>query len=416
MIHRRLMSLCLAMAFGLAGLLTVGPTPIAAASFTDIAASPFRAQIEWLAGEGITSGCGDGRFCPDGLVTRAQMASFLVRMFELPASGVDRFDDDTGSRHEAAINALAAAGITAGCGPRAYCPSGIVTRAQMATFLSRAADLPATSLDYFLDDEESTHESRLNRVAAAGLTAGCGFHRVCPAGSVTRGQMAAFLYRVERPLAAPPDPLPDAGPLPVCRYDDVLTPRHAFGDWPSSLLDTTYMLPETFVPPDLDSTSSAGANGGYRIRHVALADFAALVSAASASDHPIRVVSAYRSYATQETTFAHWVAVAGEAEALRRSARPGHSEHQLGTTLDITHAGGSAPWIYSDWAAHPTGAWMRDNAWRYGFVMSYPKGASSKSCYDYEPWHYRYVGRDMAREVRMSGLTLREWLWRVYGP
>jgi D-alanyl-D-alanine carboxypeptidase len=58
---------------------------------------------------------------------------------------------------------------------------------------------------------------------------------------------------------------------------------------------------------------------------------------------------------------------------------------------------------------------MRDNAWRYGFVMSYPKGASAKSCYDYEPWHYRYVGRDIGREVRLSGLTLREWLWRVHG-
>jgi D-alanyl-D-alanine carboxypeptidase len=59
---------------------------------------------------------------------------------------------------------------------------------------------------------------------------------------------------------------------------------------------------------------------------------------------------------------------------------------------------------------------MRDNAWRYGFVMSYPRGASATSCYDYEPWHYRHVGREMAREVHLSGVTLREWIWRIHGP
>ncbi len=411
---KRLASAGLAIVLGMSAVLAIGPGRAIAASFTDIATSRFRAQIEWLAGEGITAGCGDGRFCPDGLVTRAQMATFLVRMFDLGPSSVDRFDDDEGNRHEAAINALAASGITAGCGTGAYCPNRVVTRAQLATFLARAVALPATSEDFFLDDETSSHEDRINRLAAAGLTAGCGFHRSCPSGSVTRGQMAAFLYRVERPMA-PPRPLPHVAPLPTCRYDDVLTARHGLEDWESSLLDTIYMLPKSHVPADLVSTSSAGANGGHRLRRVALGDFTALVSAARSAGRPIQVVSAYRSYETQVVTFANWVAKDGEAIALRRSARPGHSEHQLGTTLDVTHAGGSAPWNYRDWATHPTGAWMRDNAWRFGFVMSYPKGAYAVSCYDYEPWHYRHVGREVAREVHASGLTLREWIWRLNG-
>ena len=54
---------------------------------------------------------------------------------------------------------------------------------------------------------------------------------------------------------------------------------------------------------------------------------------------------------------------------------------------------------------------MAANAWRYGFVMSYPRGSFSRVCYDYEPWHYRYVGRAAAADIRASGLTLREWLW-----
>ena len=409
-ITKRIAAAVTAAVVGLGSLsLSVPPPTAAASSFSDIGDSSFRDHIEWLAAEGVTGGCGGGRFCPDGLVTRGQMASFLARMFDVPPAAADHFDDDEGSRHEPAINAIAAAGLTTGCGSADYCPDGIVTRAQVATFLVRAANLGASPQDYFLDDERSPHEERINRLARAGVTGGCGFHRFCPGGLLTRGQMAALLYRVAHPQSALAA-LAERPPLPACRYDDVLTSRRALADWPTSLLDTIYRVPAAFAPTDLVATA------GYRIRRVTLADFTALTAAARSAGRPIRIVSAYRSHASQVATLAHWTALVGEAAALRRSARPGHSEHQLGTTLDVTHAAGSAPWSYADWAAHPTGAWMRDNAWRYGFVMSYPRGASATTCYDYEPWHYRYVGREMASEVHASGITLREWIWRVHGP
>lgn len=389
------------------------PGRVAAASFTDIAGSPFNADIEWLVAEGLTNGCGDGRFCPDAIVTRDQMAKFLFRLFEPPPSGVDAFDDDDGA-HESAINAVAAAGITAGCAPRRFCPFDPVPRSQMAAFLARAAALRGTAGDFFLDDEASPHEFEIDRIAASGITTGCGLRRFCPSGSITRGEMAAFLHRVVVPGPVPPQ-LPQVGALPACGYHDVLTSRHLAVDWATTLLDTTYMLPSGYAPTDLVSTSAAGLNGGHSVRSLVRVDLAALVAAARSAGHPLSVVSAYRSHATQVTTFQHWVNVAGYEGALRRSARPGHSEHQLGTTLDLTHAGGSAPWNYADWATHPTGAWMRDNAWRYGFVMSYPAGSFDATCYDCEPWHYRYVGRATAREMHLSGLTPREWLWRMYG-
>src|SRR4029079_7567934 len=69
-------------------------------------------------------------------------------------------------------------------------------------------------------------------------------------------------------------------------------------------------------------------------------------------------------------------------------------------------------WYYTDWGKTKAGAWLRANAWKYGFVMSYPKGKSTVTCYGYEPWHFRYVGRAEAAKVRASGLTLREYLWR----
>ena len=114
-------------------------------------------------------------------------------------------------------------------------------------------------------------------------------------------------------------------------------------------------------------------------------------------------------------TFAYWVRVSGRAKALKASARPGHSEHQLGTTIDFRSASSTkAPWDYADWATTGPGAWMKANAWRYGFVMSYPKGESATTCYTYEPWHYRYVGRTLAERIHDSGLTVREYLWRHY--
>lgn len=163
--------------------------------FTDIGDSKFREDILWLVNEKITYGCSDTRFCPDGLVTRGQMASFLSRARSLPSTSADYFRDDDTSSHEASINRVARAAITAGCDDDRYCPSGRVTRAQMATFLVRALGLPATSRDYFRDDERSPHEDNINRVAAAGMTGGCGEGRFCPDGLVTRGQMAAFLHR-----------------------------------------------------------------------------------------------------------------------------------------------------------------------------------------------------------------------------
>ena len=163
--------------------------------FTDSGSSKFYADILWLTREGITAGCASKKFCPNGLVTRAQMATFLTRALNLPWATRDYFTDDEGSTHEANINALARAGITAGCSSTRFCPDGVVTRAQMATFLVRAFDLSSTGHDYFNDDNRSQHEANINALARSGITHGCGTSTFCPNGGVTRGQMAAFLHR-----------------------------------------------------------------------------------------------------------------------------------------------------------------------------------------------------------------------------
>jgi D-alanyl-D-alanine carboxypeptidase len=201
---------------------------------------------------------------------------------------------------------------------------------------------------------------------------------------------------------------------PWCAYGDVPTPHAASSDWAKTLLDATYRLPASYVPPDLVRTTGIrGIDPAFRIRRVAFADLEALAKAARAADVPITLTSAYRSYAGQRVTYDAYVKALGRYGGLLRAARPGHSEHQLGTAIDVKAPTGPSPQDVPDWTETKTGAWLRDNAWRYGWLMSYPKDTSPGiTCYEYEPWHYRYVGRAEAAAVHASGLTLREYLWR----
>ena len=108
---------------------------------------------------------------------------------------VNVFWDTSYSVHRSAINAIANADITAGCGGGRYCPAATVSRGEMATFLARALNLPKPTKDYFWDDNGSPHEASINALAQAGITTGCGSGRFCPWGGLTRGEMASFLVR-----------------------------------------------------------------------------------------------------------------------------------------------------------------------------------------------------------------------------
>ncbi|HEX7004771.1 MAG TPA: M15 family metallopeptidase [Trueperaceae bacterium] len=197
---------------------------------------------------------------------------------------------------------------------------------------------------------------------------------------------------------------------PPCEYADLpaLTPS---GEWRHLLVDTAYRLPAQFVPPDLVPVRNAGLADDRPLTAAAVADLADLVAAAAAEGIHFELQSAYRSFDYQQRVFAGWVETLGRERALLTSARPGHSEHQLGTALDLRSAGGPAPWDLDDWAETREGGWLAENAWRFGFLMSYPEGETEVTCYAYEPWHYRWVGRPTAAAVEASGLTLREWLW-----
>ena len=212
-------------------------------------------------------------------------------------------------------------------------------------------------------------------------------------------------------LGAPAQPPATSPSLPPpCAYADVPAVNAGYDDWARTLVDTTYTLSRSYAPPDLVPVSRAGIAGSGQVRAIVIDDLRAMARAARKAGAALAVRSAFRSYRRQESVFHEWVAMSGREQAIRFSARPGHSEHQLGTAVDLQAAGGAAPWQV-DFGATRQGRWVARNAWRFGWVVSYPPGLEGIVCYGAEAWHVRYVGRDAARDVHDSGLTLREWLW-----
>lgn len=163
--------------------------------FVDVRSATHRGAILAIADAGISKGCRPWHFCPGADLTREQMATFIVRALDVGTTGKTYFSDISASHHRSAINALAAAGITSGCGDGRYCPGERLSRGQMASLLSDAFRLPPAVADHFTDDDDSVHEDAVNRVRAAGITNGFPDGTYRTGGTVTRQQMATFLAR-----------------------------------------------------------------------------------------------------------------------------------------------------------------------------------------------------------------------------
>jgi hypothetical protein len=187
------------------------------ADFLDVpGSSAFHGDVERLFRMHGTAGCGAGDFCPDALVSRAQMSVFVVRgdvtYFVPPPCSETVFADvpcPAGANVDW-VNQLAAWGITAGCGGGDFCPGDVVTRAQMAVFLLKRRHVqgwtpPPCAATLFADVPcpGGPYVDWINEFAAEGLTSGCGGGLFCPAAPVSRQQMASFLVRAFWPPLPP---------------------------------------------------------------------------------------------------------------------------------------------------------------------------------------------------------------------
>lgn len=168
------------------------------ASFRDVNGGTHAANIGLLFDSGITTGCSDSSYCPDNSVTRAQMGTFLARAAGLMPSSSEPFRDlGRAPLHRANISALADAGITGGCTDTDFCPDRSITRGQMATFLANALDLDTSATSTRFGDVASgyVHAGAIEAIAREGITLGCRSGSYCPGQSVSRAEMASFLAR-----------------------------------------------------------------------------------------------------------------------------------------------------------------------------------------------------------------------------
>jgi D-alanyl-D-alanine carboxypeptidase len=180
------------------------------------------------------------------------------------------------------------------------------------------------------------------------------------------------------------------------------------------LVDRSHTLPPDYAPDDLVSLSEYRVptlgGGEMLLRREAAGHLRRLVKDAAADGEELVVASAYRSYAHQQASYARLTSIYG-TEAGEMSATPGHSQHQLGTAVDFTNAAaGYEIWDYfGDTSAY---LWLKNHAREYGFVLAYPSGKEAETGYQWEPWHYRYVGTKNAERLEESGLSLQEFLTR----
>ena len=179
-------------------------------------------------------------------------------------------------------------------------------------------------------------------------------------------------------------------------------------------------LPEGYVPPDLavPDVKLRLAASAEQMQFSRSATPALIEMFAAAKNDGVELVfgSGYRSEALQRQFYNQYVAQDGRAAADRYSARPGTSEHQTGLSFDATASNGACH-LEKCFGETPEGKWLVKNAYKYGFIIRYVEGKESVTGYDYEPWHMRYIGKELAAEMHRTGIqTLEEFFGLPAAP
>lgn len=141
------------------------------------------------------------------------------------------------------------------------------------------------------------------------------------------------------------------------------------------------------------------------VRHDIVPKVEELFTAAERAGHKLRIGSGFRDYDLQKLYYTNYSKNYGQAQADKFSAKPGYSEHQTGLVVDVATLDNHC-YLESCFGDTPAGKWLEENSYKYGFILRYPK--NKKTDFIYEPWHFRYVGKDLARALNQSGLTLDE--------
>lgn len=169
------------------------------------------------------------------------------------------------------------------------------------------------------------------------------------------------------------------------------------------LVNKYYKLPEDYEPDDLVQVSEVPGRG--YLRKEVYEAYKALYEDASKLGYNLSVVSAYRSYASQDSLYNSYLKVDPQEVVDTYSARPGHSEHQSGLCLDVSIPGYSLDNFYKTEASK----WLAENCYKYGFIIRYPDDKTEITGYQGEPWQLRYLGKETSEKVYRSGITYDEY-------
>jgi D-alanyl-D-alanine carboxypeptidase len=171
------------------------------------------------------------------------------------------------------------------------------------------------------------------------------------------------------------------------------------------------LSPKTYTPADLTIPNVplrlGAGNGEMLISSKMRPSLEQMVAAAKRESINLMLASGYRSYQTQVIVYNNEVKQYGQAQADRESARPGYSEHQTGLAADLEDADRKCE-VADCFADLPEGKWLAAHAYEYGFIIRYPKDKESVTGYRYEPWHIRYVGKELATEMHRTGTQTLE--------
>lgn len=171
------------------------------------------------------------------------------------------------------------------------------------------------------------------------------------------------------------------------------------------LVNKYYALDKNYTPKDLVSISNQYSYGENAVMKEVYDQYMAMYQAAKQHDLNLIITSSYRDYEYQEELWNHYKTQQGQTWADSVSARAGHSEHQTGLTLDIATYGS----VFNDFANTDEFKWMEKHAHQYGFILRYPERKEDITGYDYESWHYRYVGVEIATKIKELNITFDEY-------
>ncbi|PRY82834.1 M15 family metallopeptidase [Alkalibacterium olivapovliticus] len=194
---------------------------------------------------------------------------------------------------------------------------------------------------------------------------------------------------------------------PLNFEDDLMDP-----DSLKVLVNKQYALPEDYEPADLVTVEVPTVLDNPEIRQLRTEAAEALKDMFDAAEEEgifLHARSGYRSYQTQVQLYNSYVSNHGEEAANRYSAQPGHSEHQTGLGMDVTSESVSYQ-LTEAFGDTPEGIWVEENSHEFGYIIRYPQGKEDITGYQYEPWHLRYLGQEVATDVFESGLTYEEYL------